>query len=371
MKKVLMSVVGIGLGHATRSEAVYRCITKKARTKILTYSDSYKYYKNVKIPSEDFGGYVYKGSGYAFDVMLQIMDFFKNPTKLKRDYARFRDIANKFKPDIVFSDSEPNAFFYAVNRGLPNYTLTNLITTMVNYKFLPRKFKTKEVSLQNLLLNRLMKFMLKKGDELVVPSFESNVKFIDKVRYTDLIVRKKPSELRSAKKLKKKLGIDREFYYVHVGGAEIEKYLLPILESILSSFKDEFFVISSNYATNKVIKKGNMIIYPFIKNAPEYIKLSKGIISPAGHSSISEGIIYKKPMLVIPIRNHVEQFVNAFLLKKEGFGEACFFEKRVSAKALKESIVAFFNNRDVLERNLKKAKFKGDGAKQIANLVLS
>jgi len=366
-----MSVVGIGLGHAVRSEAVYRYINKKARTKILTYSDSYNYYKHVNIPSANFSGQVYKGYEYSFDILLQIMDFFKSPTKLKKEYERFKKIADKFKPDIVFSDSEPNAFFYAVNRSLPNYTLTNLITTMVNYKHLPRKFKTKEVSLQNVLLNRLMKFMLKKGDELIVPSFESNVEFIDRVNYTDLIVRQKPSELESDKKLKNKLGIDREFYYVHVGGAEIERYILPILESILSSFKDKFFVISSNYATNKVIKKDNMIIYPFIKNASEYIKLSNGVISPAGHSSISEGIVYKKPMLVIPIRNHVEQLVNAFLLKKEGFGEACFFEKRISAKALKKSLISFFNKEDVFDENLKKTKFKGNGARQIAKLILN
>ena len=370
MKKLLMSVVGIGLGHATRTEAVYNRIKNKAKVKILTYYDAYRYYKSVKIPCEDFGGYVYKGKEYAFDILLQTIDFFRNPTKLRSDYVRFREIADKFKPEIIFSDSEPNAFFYAYRRNLPNYILSNLITTLNNYGLIPRKLRTRDVSIQRALLNRLIKFMVKRNGKFFVPSFERNVSYTENVNYVDLIVRKKPLELASVKKIKEKIGVNKDFYFVHVGGASIERYIFPILESILSSFKDKFFIISSDYATNKVIRKDNMIIYPFIKNPLEYIKASKGVIFPAGHSGISEAIVFKKPMLVIPLRKHVEQLVNAALVEKEGFGRACFFENRVSAKTLKDSLVKFFNSIDDIKKNLANSKFKGDGASQISKLIL-
>ncbi|MCD6576046.1 MAG: hypothetical protein J7K73_02720 [Nanoarchaeota archaeon] len=370
MKKILMSVVGIGLGHATRSEAVYRQIKEKSKVKILTYHDTYRYYKKLKIPAEDFGGYKYKGRGYSFDVLLQINDFFKNPTKLRADYKRFRNLADKFKPDIVFTDSEPNGFFYATRRDLPNFTLTNLITTLTHYKLVPKKLKTREIAIQHLLLKRLINFMLKKGDKFFVPSFERNIFYEEKIEYTDLIVRKKPAQLPSISHLKKKLKIDKDFYYVHVGGSDIERELFHMLELVLPNFKDEFFIVSSNHSTKEVIKKDNMLIFPFVKNALEYVKLSKGIISPAGHSSISEALVYKKPILVIPLRNHIEQLVNGALIKKEGLGETCFFERKLSISTLIDSLKRFISKYDILTSNVKATKFKGDGAKQIAREIL-
>jgi UDP-N-acetylglucosamine--N-acetylmuramyl-(pentapeptide) pyrophosphoryl-undecaprenol N-acetylglucosamine transferase len=370
MKKILMSVVGIGLGHATRSEAIYKKLRGKAKLKILTYYDSYNYYKKVGIPCEDFGGYIYKGDEYAFDVLLQMIDFFKNPTKLRDDYKRFRKSADEFKPDIIFSDSEPNAFFYGYRRGLPNFVLTNLITTLSNYGAIPRNLRTHDVSLQKAMINRLIGFMMKRGGRFFVPSFESNVKYMDNVNYVDLIVRQKPSELPQKSKLRKKLGINKEFYLVHVGGAAIERYLFPIVESVLSQFEDRFFVVSSNGATNKVIRKDNMLILPFIKNQLEYLKLAEGIISPAGHSTISEAVVFKKPIMAVPVRNHVEQLVNAALVEKEDFGKACFFGGRLSINTFRKSLVEFFKHEEEYKSNLKSIKLSGNGASQIARGIL-
>lgn len=370
MKKILMSVVGIGLGHATRSEAIYNELKQKSKVNIMSYGEAHNYFKKMRLPSVDFGGYSYHGGEYSFDILLQIIDFFKNPGKLRQDYVKFRKHANEFKPDVVFSDSEPNAFFYATNRGIPNSVLTNLITTVTHYNIIPKYLKTREIALQNILLNRLLNFMLKRGDRFFVPSFEQRVSYEEKVEYTDLIVREKPSELISESQFRKKFGLAKDFYYVHVGGADVEKYLYHVLENILPKFKDEFFVVSSNYATKKIVSKDNMVIFPFIKNSLEIMKMSKGVIAPAGHSTISEAIVYKKPLLAIPVRSHVEQLVNASLLKREGFGDACFFEGAISPKFLKESIEKFFAKRDDFEEILKKVKFKGEGAKQIAKELL-
>ncbi len=366
-----MSVVGIGLGHATRSNSIYNKLKGKAKLKIISYGEGYNYFKKLKIPSYDIGSYPYLGEEFSFNILLQLMDFLKSPNKLKADYLKFRKYADNFGPDAVFSDSEPNAFFYAIRRRIPNFVLTNLVTTLNNYNLIPKEFRTKKVALQRVFLRRLIDFMLKHGDKFFVPSFEKKVKYTEKVEYTDLIVRKTPSQLDSENKLREKLGIDRDFYYVHVGGAEIEKYLFMVLENVLPHFKDEFFVISSNYVTKKIIKKDNMIIYPFVKNSLEFLKLSKGLISSAGHSSISESVVYKKPVLAVPVREHVEQLVNASILRKENFGDACFFEKRISARKLKESIKKFIVHRDSIEENLKYANFKGRGAKKIAHSLLS
>ena len=366
MKNMLMSIIGIGLGHATRSEAIYNELKDKMKIKILSYGDARNYLERKGIVSSDFGGQVYKGEEFTFNALIQLKDFLNNPTKLRDDYREFKKIADEFKPDIIFSDSEPNSFVYANREKIKNAILTNVVTTITNYNILPKNLRTGEVKLQKVFLNKLVDFMLKRTDKLFVPSFERKIKYKEKVEYVDLIVRKKPDELPNEKEIRKKLGINKKFYYVSVGGSDIERYILNIFEDILPRFKNKYFVVSSNYAKNRIIEKENMIIYPFINNPFEFMKISEGIISTAGHSAISEAIVYKKPMLAIPVRKHIEQIVNAALLEKNGFGKACFFEKRINPHKLIESIETFFENKNDIEFNFKKSKFQGKGSEQIA-----
>lgn len=366
MKKMLMSVIGIGLGHATRSEAIYNKLKDELKIKILSYGDARNYFQRKGIPSEDFGGQMYKGEEFTFNMLFQINDFLKNPKKIKEDYKNFEKIADDFQPELILSDSEPNAVFYASNKKIKSALLTNVITTVMNYHILPKKFKTGELKIQNFFLKKLVDIMVKRNKIVFVPSFERRIKYKEKVEYVDLIVRKKPSEIDSEKELREKLGIKRKFYYVSVGGSDLERYLLNIFEEILPKFKDKFFIISSNYAKNSIIEKENMIIYPFIHDPFQYLKICEGVISTAGHSAISESIVYKKPMLVIPVRKHVEQMVNAALLEKNGFGNACFFEKRINNQYLIESLEKFFKEKNEIEANLKNLKFKGEGSIEIA-----
>lgn len=366
MKKMLMSVIGIGLGHATRSEAIYNELKDKLKIKILSYGDAKNYFQRRNIPSEDFGGQMYKGEEFTFNMMFQVNDFLKNPKKIREDYNHFKKIADNFEPEIILSDSEPNAFFYADSKNIKNALLTNVVTTVMNYHILPKNLKTGELKIQNLFLKKLVDIMIKKNKIVFVPSFEKRIRYKEKVEYVDLIVRKKPSDIGKEKELREKLNIRKKFYYVSVGGSDIERYMLSIFEDILPKFKDKFFIVSSNYAKNSIIEKENMIIFPFISNPFEYIKICEGIISTAGHSAISESVVYKKPMLVIPVRKHIEQIVNAALIEKNGFGNACFFEKRINNQHLIESLEKFFRDKDEIKVNLKDLKFKGEGSSEIA-----
>ena len=212
--------------------------------------------------------------------------------------------------------------------------------------------------------------MLKRGDRFYAPSFETKVNFIEKVKYTDLIVRKKPSDLPSITEIKEKNNLPKEYYYVHVGGAKIEQPLFEMFKKTLPKFKDKFFVVSSNFSTSKIIEEENMRIFPFVNNASELIKASNGVVCPAGHSSMSENIVFKKPMLVIPIRNHVEQMANAAIAKSEGFGIPCFLDRKISVPVLKHHIDNFFATRDKIEDNLKSSGFRGRGAEQIVKDIL-
>jgi len=367
--KILFGVVGIGLGHATRSEAIIRQLQKVANVKVITWGPAHEYFKKVGINSHSIGGYEYKGEKYTFNVLFNIFDTFKDPGKLRREYYHFAKLGDAFKPDVVFGDSDPNTFFYAYRRNLPNYSLSNLITTIDNYDKIPKHLKGRDLVLQNFMVQRLMNYMLKRGTRIFVPSFESKVRYRDKVRYTDLIIRKKLGELPSEQKIREKLGIDEDFYLVSVGGSDIEKSLFKVLMKILPKFKDKKFIISSNFITKKVETEKNMTIYPFINNMLEYLKICKGVIAPAGHSTISEAICYKKPIMAVPVINHVEQLVNASLIQKDGFGEACFLQEKLNGTDIRKCIEKFFKSEETIRQRLNIFKFRGEGAEEIARAI--
>ncbi len=50
------------------------------------------------------------------------------------------------------------------------------------------------------------------------------------------------------------------------------------------------------------------------------------VVSNAGHQTLSEALVLRKPVLAIPEENQYEQILNARMLKESGLGEWCFVE---------------------------------------------
>jgi len=70
---------------------------------------------------------------------------------------------------------------------------------------------------------------------------------------------------------------------------------------------------------NKQSEQGSISLYPIDED--DFLKCmvkSDGVITNAGFTTTSEALYLGKPMLVIPMKGHVEQNFNAFALKKLG-----------------------------------------------------
>ncbi|MFH1092411.1 MAG: glycosyltransferase family protein, partial [Pseudomonadota bacterium] len=77
------------------------------------------------------------------------------------------------------------------------------------------------------------------------------------------------------------------------------------------------------YGSNVERAEGNLI---FKKNSEEeFLKdlaSCRYVVCGAGHTLISEALYYGKPLVVFPIRNAFEQFLNAHYVVKCGYGLA-------------------------------------------------
>jgi len=69
------------------------------------------------------------------------------------------------------------------------------------------------------------------------------------------------------------------------------------------------------------VREGNLTIYGWLENQYELLRASDLIISRAGHGTIMKAIVLGKPMILIPIPDHTEQYSNAMRACSIGFAE--------------------------------------------------
>lgn len=54
-----------------------------------------------------------------------------------------------------------------------------------------------------------------------------------------------------------------------------------------------------------------VVVYDWIENQEDFIRASDVIVSRAGHGTIMKSLMYGKPMILVPIPDHTEQYGNA------------------------------------------------------------
>ena len=345
--RILFSVNGIGWGQATRSLAIAKKLN--GNIKFVSWGESYNFLRKHVRNVSKIEWYKLKGK-FLVDNLLVMSDMLKNLNLNFAAVKKMRKIVEKFKPDIIISDTDLFSLDAANYHGIPAFSISTMYTIDDNYNYIPKKLK-KGLGLQKKGLDYILKFIHKKSQMIFYPSFSPRNPYRDKVKITDLIVRKKPRNL-SYKKI----------VYVTLGGTKLEKGVLRTLVRSLKNIKDWKFII----AGGKRQTIGNIEIFPFLEPFSILSKCS-AVITIAGHSSISEALVYKKPLLTIPVRNHVEQISNAISIKDLGCGDYLYIDDL--RKSYDDEIQKFISNIGYYRENCEKLKFKGNGAEQIVNYI--
>ncbi len=346
--RILFSVNGIGIGQATRSLAVYREL--KENTLFVSYEDGYKFLKDkVKTKKVDWFNFVGK---HSLDIISTTWNMLRNVDIHFRAIERMRKIFIEFKPDVVISDHDLVSLDVAEEFGIPSFSILTLYTVKNNYKYIPKELKSNSIKLQKKAVDFIIRTFERRSNVVFYPSFDVSYKYREKVKVTDLIVREK-------RKITK-----GNLIYVSLGGTKLEKsFLRPLVNSLKKIDEYKFLIAGGRRRSLK-----NVEIFPFV-NPFDYLKKSKAVITTAGHSSISEALVYKKPVLTIPLLNHVEQLSNAIAVKRMGCGDYLLIKDL--RKNYSEKILSFLKKIEIYERNVENLRFNGNGAKEIASYILS
>ena len=368
--KVLFSAFGMGLGHAGRMLAISNILRNKGVDVVYsTFGPAYNFLKKegydvIKIPEVKFA----ENKDGGVNLRRTFIESPKILYNLTSQSIAYRKVLKKLNPDLAFSDSD-----FAV---LPQAKLRRIKTLLLIHQL---KIGLHNRFIINSELNVNLQYMLRHlCDKIIVPDvpppytiYQKNLpisKFIkSKLVFGGILVRQSVGT-------KKISTHGKPLVFVTLSGpGESKKTLLDYYRRILPVLKDKFFVFSEGIPTDNANQRfGNGLRYSWLSdNLRNYLmQHADVIVSRSGYSTVSEILWHGKRSILTPIPNQPEQ---EFISKN--------LDKRGLAKEMLQGNIAYFPQivEDVIKdkpmkkevRRYSKILHKYDGAKNIANLILS
>jgi len=325
--KILYTVAGEGLGHATRSKAVLDHLVKQHDITIISDDRAHDYLKqhfpNVKKIRTLHILYHNNKVSTAGTGLLNICSF---PLHLKSLFTLIH-LFSSFKPDIIINDFTYQVSYLSKIFGIPMITLDNEhIITDCNIQY-PRKYWWDHVK-SVLAIKCIVPFC---NHHLISTFFYPKKKFSSLTLFGPIlrsdILKLKPKE--------------KKYILVYQTSKSNQELIRK-----LAQLKDHQFIV---YGFDGRMSDHPNIIFRnfsediFFKDIAE----CQAVIANGGFVLLSEAIYLEKPVLSVPIRKQFEQILNAHYLEKLGYGEFC-------EKFSIEQFNKFMKNIKKYKHNLKK-----------------
>lgn len=309
--RILISLCGIGFGHASRSIAIANALMNKGYKVILSTHGSVvmKLKEKGFLVDKTFNEFVLVQEENALDIYKTFLETLENTKVLPKCVARQIKIIEKHNIDIVITDSYLSAVPAAKLKKIPvllivNQTNPYIILKGVFYNLPSRIFKF------------IFKTLIKLSNKCIIPDFPQpyticyeNIEFFNmkkKFIFSGPVVQKYPHEVRARE-------FKRNTILVMLGGTRVQ---IKLEKYLFENKKYDFIFLNSRIEK----KKKNLIYKKYVKSVYPYLKSSSGIITHGGHSTIMEALVFGKPIIGMPTKNFVERENNLNGVEKHGAG---------------------------------------------------
>ncbi len=341
---ILYGVPGEGMGHATRSKVVIDFLLKEGHN-VHAVSCDRAYQFLVK----SYPGRVHEIKGFHFaykdseisKMRTFLLNFKTAPKNLLFNFAEYLKLKMDFHPDLVITDFESFAYYFAKLHRIPIISIDNMQVMdrckldikiskeeKGNFRMAKAIVKAKVPGCDHYLISSFFNAAIRKKNTSIVPLI---------VR--DGILNAKPSRQNHIL-----------VYQTTSTFAEINK--------IFQQLPDITFYV---YGFNKDELCGNVIFKSFSEeNFVNDLAGASAVIANGGYSFISEAIYLKKPIYSFPIKNQFEQLMNASYIDKMGYGK---YSEELDINSLKD----FLKHLDTFKENL--SKYKQDGNKELFEVL--
>jgi uncharacterized protein (TIGR00661 family) len=302
--KILYGVPGEGMGHATRSKVIIQYLLEQNHDVRVVSSDRAFTFLNTAFPGRvtEIKGFhfAYKNAKISKSgtFMLNLKSAGKN---LVYNYIKKLEIEHTFEADLVISDFESFAYFYAKMHQLPIISIDNM--QVMNRCKLDIAISKEEES-NFTLAKQIVKAKLPGCNQYFISSFfeaeivKKNTQLVPPI-IREAILQAKPSE--------------GNHILMYQTSSSLEN-----VQETLAKLPHEHFIV---YGMNQNYTQGNVQFKPFSET--EFIAdfaSAKAVIANGGFSFLSEAVYLHKPIYSFPIDGQFEQYMNAAYIEKLGYG---------------------------------------------------
>ncbi len=364
MRKILFVPSGIGLGHVTRTEAVIEQLRRKVEYRVASYGSAYAYLDRKGFSPIQLRGFDYHGE-YSFELMKTLVKESDLFFKLAGDYLKISKVQKEFDFDTVVSDSDPIGVLSANLLKKRNILIENLDGVIRETKYIPKRFQ-ESLGYQIAFIEQVDRYVAQYLDEIIITSFDKEPFKMRKKHNVGLVRNNEidPLALREASK--------QEFVCVPIPGSTLTYDIIKDLLQLFKKFSNQnFFLI--NFPTQSIKKIKNVYLFPFMSNAElqAYMQASKAVISFAGFSTLTEIAYHKKPSLILPLPNHIEQIANATFFRRNRLAEVVFPRKGYELEVVEKLFKRMLQDAHTYSSNIEAMNFKFDGAQRAARVILN
>jgi len=336
--RVYMAPCGIGLGHITRTVPIANELTHRGHTIVYsTYSDGLDYAKQKRLPSYEalpIGFRVTSDGTIDFKMTAATSGFSLGIRTFLRQLTLEMKYMKAFKPNVVFSDSRASSLLAARLLRVPVVLMLNQFRVDIM-----RRPSTRSLTILDrlffvianigwLFVRTAVEIVWGRSQAILIPDLPTPYticlgnlaiprRYSHKVKLIGPVIANHFHLTPDASRLKQRLGFSsrKALLYAAVSGPKLERTILVkrLLEALKEVTGAYHVVISCGNPVGRCSSRTTegVKVYDWIEDQDDFIKASDVVISRAGHGTIMKSMAYGKPMILIPIPDHTEQYGNA------------------------------------------------------------
>ncbi|MDO8428080.1 MAG: glycosyltransferase family protein [Candidatus Diapherotrites archaeon] len=341
MTRILYSVCGIGMGHATRSTYLIEELSKQNEVLILSHGKAFEYFSKKFPHVHKIEGFELGFSGTEFDKSKTVsLNLPKVPRLLTYNSKVLLKLIKSFKPQLIVTDFDPNALFAGNFFRIPVITITNM--HLMN--FIKPKLSWKD-KFEFFWSEKIILKSFSSSNDLIVSSF-AKPKNVKKKKYHFFY----PLVRREILELSKKIKVSHKKTSV----IYLDQHILKNLEPLLVHFPERTFII---YSAVGNLKLTNVVYKKFdAQNFLADLIACDSVICHGGISMLSEAVVLHKPVYVCSDKNFFERYYNGTVLQDQGLA---VLEEQPFLAGLK----VFFNSLQEINQNYTKTKIVPENEK--------
>jgi uncharacterized protein (TIGR00661 family) len=309
--KILYGVTGEGMGHAMRSRVVLEHLVAAGHDLQIMASGR----------ACDFLGKRFASVNriHGFHMILEEnrvrlgktawSNILAGALGLPQNIKAYFDLIGDFEPELVISDFESWSYLYAKSHNLPILSIDNM--QLIHRCTIPDEIVADhQVSYQ--LTKAFVKSKLPLCDGYFITSFvRPEIRKPDTVLFPPIL---RPEILAAAPDTGDTADTGDHLLIYQSGKYEA-------LESALQQSGIEARIYGMRPGASTEQREGCLRFLPFSEHGfIRDLASCRGVIAGGGFTLMGEAVYLRKPMLSVPLAGQFEQYLNARLLEREGYG---------------------------------------------------